>query len=758
MVTPITLPNMRVREFFRGRLSASRKHFFRCFSKILVLVAVASRRTASPLFVSIATQHQRFLFFFNSTFLFCILVEKMKPSIAATLAFFSCLCCSPAANGTSPSTSKKIAVVRPFSIPDSAKLSSSFAIWDDFPPCMGDPSYVADLVLVFSQSLENSTSAMKAMSEVGSMFEDNQGFGGCFERVIGFGCNIETSLDVYDPARSDDLWVNGPNRAFERTFRAMQAGGYDFFLQMEMDSVPIQSFWLDTLIHGSRDFAILGSRYRGYKWDSFYGDLPSSLRTHINGNAVYNTSHIVTERLVTVLESEAKTAGNTVPYDLRIAQILEEAKTGHQSSFHSSTALPSPPSYSNLFSDVKVEQSVRETDLIGNYASTNMVPPYLGSEIIIHGAKMYQPWNSSTMGNVSLIVSDWDPSTIQFLLKSLESSSHPFSEIVIMVPEESKVNSTAVFGHTPIRFVSRGKSSAWMDVCDAPVKTPWIMKTSSLFQLRQKVPLMTHQGKPVVTFSYPSKETCYNFRGCIDDMKRAKLMNHLSNRVFDELDMVYDRVSRDKFCSLVIHAHERPSPTEYVAYLDAMKKTEVLYHLSERRVTGLHAPFLRVPETLLPISPKGRGLQMSNSSNMCTNLASAEDCSNSGCEWIESTTSCRLNPNPIEGQPRIAPQSNTRPKYITALIIMSIAGASIALIALMYVAHKKQFGAGAGTSGSLEPLDGSRDPQNQPRSDIDSSLMLASDLDTSKPDSMQDIDLDDGRFEETSNGVEFVQN
>jgi len=61
------------------------------------------------------------------------------------------------------------------------------------------------------------------------------------------------------------LWVNGPNRQFERTIRAVQMseyGSYDLMYFMEMDSVPVQPNWLDALMDGIRtedsEFAILG--------------------------------------------------------------------------------------------------------------------------------------------------------------------------------------------------------------------------------------------------------------------------------------------------------------------------------------------------------------------------------------------------------------------------------------------------------------------------------------------------------------------
>jgi hypothetical protein len=659
----------------------------------------------------------------------------------------------------------QMAVVRPFSVKDATKLPESFSVWREFPPCSGDPSYTADLVLVFSQSIENSSMAREVMKKVASMFEESEGFGRCFKQILGLGCNIEPEFDIYNPEQSNQhaLWVNGPNRAFATTFRAMS--DYGFFFQMEMDSIPVEKFWLDSLMNeiGGQEFAILGSRYRGYKWDAFYDKLPLALRSHINGNALYNTSHVVLERLVKALEQEINTSGVEIPYDLRMEQILEEAKLGYQTGRPEyASNLPLPPSYSDLFADLHLdlEQVVRETPRIGNFAATNMVPHYLGAEIIVHGAKMRTPWDSTVMGNVTFVVSDWNPSSVDLLLKSLEISSHPFSEVLVMVPADTPINPTKAIGQTPVRFLSRGETTSLMDVCSAPVKTQWMMKSTSFFQLRQKVPLMTHDGKPVVTFSYLNQETCYTFQSCVEDIKRAKLVNPSAHRIFDELDMVYHVESLDRFCSLVESTHQNPSPTEYVAYLDALGKTESLYCLSERRVEGLHSPFLRIRDSLLPTALKHRHLRSSNSSVDCTELADEKDCLASGCEWREGMSSCRLNPNnSIEKRPRVPPYK-TRPKYITALIIISIVGASIALVAILIVAYNSRRDAGGRASDSLHPLDGSRDANQVEgqRSDVDSSLLLASEYEYSKDGSIEEVDLTSGRFEETSTGVEYVHN
>jgi hypothetical protein len=257
---------------------------------------------------------------------------------------------------------------------------------------------------------------------------------------------------------------------------------------------------------------------------------------HINGNAVYNPNHPVLERLVSALEREARTAGNSVAYDLRLEQIMHESRTGEQATFHHNDTLVQPPKYSNLFSDMKVEwpKVVRETSLIANFAGTNIVPQYLGDDVVIaHGAQMFEAWNTTLMGNISLIVSDWDPSNIDAMLKSLETSSHPFTEIVVMVPDKTHPASSSVIGGTSIRIVPRSVHQDSMDVCTAPVSTRWMMNTNTYFQIRQAVPMLVSEGKPVVTFSRPTKESCFDYKTCVKGEYHMLCRNHFQVNLFD---------------------------------------------------------------------------------------------------------------------------------------------------------------------------------------------------------------------------------
>ena len=161
----------------------------------------------------------------------------------------------------------KIAIARTFSLPDASKLPESFDDWSTFPPCSGKPKYSADLFLVFSGSLNKSSDVVSAINTVSSIFKETTGWGDCIDKVIGIGCDIEPSLDIYKPQEfgTNPLWVNGPNRQFERTVRALQQstdGPYDYMYLMGMDSVPIKPNWLDLLVgeieNKTRDFVMIG--------------------------------------------------------------------------------------------------------------------------------------------------------------------------------------------------------------------------------------------------------------------------------------------------------------------------------------------------------------------------------------------------------------------------------------------------------------------------------------------------------------------
>jgi hypothetical protein len=59
---------------------------------------------------------------------------------------------------------------------------------------------------------------------------------------------------------------------------------------MEIDSIPIKSNWLSQLLttaSGASPFSVLGSEYVGPNWNNFRDSIPTLMKRHINGNAMY---------------------------------------------------------------------------------------------------------------------------------------------------------------------------------------------------------------------------------------------------------------------------------------------------------------------------------------------------------------------------------------------------------------------------------------------------------------------------------------
>jgi hypothetical protein len=162
---------------------------------------------------------------------------------------------------------QSIAIVRPFSLGDAVNLPESFDVWDTYAPCQHPTDFQVDLLLVFSQTLNTSSLAQSAMDQVQQRFVETNGWNHCFDRVVGFGVGLDPETDTYRSKEQDTnvMWVNGPNRQFERAIRHLQSSpwtDYELMYLMEMDSVPVQSFWLDALLREIRgqtsDFAIIG--------------------------------------------------------------------------------------------------------------------------------------------------------------------------------------------------------------------------------------------------------------------------------------------------------------------------------------------------------------------------------------------------------------------------------------------------------------------------------------------------------------------
>lgn len=498
------------------------------------------------------------------------------------------------------------AIARTFSAGDFDLLPESFDAWRHFPPCSTNSSVKVDLFLVYSQDLDESIQAQSAIHASQEIFESGEEWSSCISGVFGFGVDIDASEDLYLSNQQDTnvLWVNGPNRQFERTIRAMQSGQYELMFLMEMDTIPIQELWLDMIMEeiyfATSEFVVLGSKYRGDKWDTFLDVMPSSLVNHINGNAIYNLTHPLFHQIIVQLEHEAGTIANSVPFDYRIRQIIEEAQSGIAPTFHEEHRLPNI--LVSAMRQFNLDSLFRETPLIGNYASTNvMLSSLTGNEVVIHGATLFVSWDQSDLGDVSLVVSDWDPPQAQPMLASLEKANHPFTMAIVLGPGRSRfeVRHPVII---PILFSSRHGQLDSADMCTVDVRTPWFVMSNSLFQLKVEAQIMVHSGnngfKPLISFEEPQFESCYAYATCARDIGIAQSISTGFNKIFQDFDFVFHTQSRNKYCQFLRDNPNRdwknfPSATSFVAYLDKTNVLHELYALSDRRKYGSHFISLR---------------------------------------------------------------------------------------------------------------------------------------------------------------------
>ena len=559
------------------------------------------------------------------------------------------------------------AIARPFSAGDVEELAASFDVWEVFPPCAaneGDddhkPSGIigsrADLFLVYSQSIDLSPEALEAVSAVEEIFERTNGWNGCIGQVRALSAGIDPMLDIYDPSAQghNSLWVNGPNRHFERTIRLIQTENYDAMYLMEGDSVPVADAWLDSLlsdVENHRPFDILGSVFKGDKWDPFLGSLDKSLVQHINGNAIYNLTE--GSLLPTIVEELEREADGSIPYDLRISQLtLTKNYTG-----------------------------IKETDAIANFASTNILPRHIPPDaIVVHGANMLEPWSddNDSSDDLTLVVSAWDDPDASFLLSHLEEGSHPFSNILVVTPHESNAPDLDIELPIPVTFYRRQDGEFdYMDLCTATdlVPTGHFMLTNSYHRVRPNTsPMMTNDGRLVVPFAPATEEYCFKYPSCVNNMEHAQSFSPTYEKVIQDHDIVYVTQYVQEMCSIwkeihgtdgrhllsganflgpttnrsVVDSPAAPGAMAYAAFLESRNLSDENLSFSDATLYGTRPVFVRIPSHSPNLGHRllTTGDSTNSTSNGCIVEVTETACLDSpfDCEWRSLFDSCHDKP------------------------------------------------------------------------------------------------------------------
>jgi len=562
-------------------------------------------------------------------------------------------------------------------------------------PADGLRTTSADLFLFYSQTFSEKEVAMTAVDKIMEEFFSPGGWSRCFDNIYAIEANIPKELDLYIPAAQEELynWVNGPNRQYEAGFRIIQSGewgDYDGFYLMEGDSVPVKNYWLDVIlgeINTHRPFAVLGAQYDGDKWDAFYEAIPISLLHHTNGNGIYNTSHPLLERLTGQLEVEAPCPYNSIPYDYRMSQMWVEGTLGivpklapkimMNEEGENITLSDNVAMFSKWANRWKDEEPYKYTKAIHNYAATNLIPRHLGPEYVIHGAKLYSPWDPART-EVTLIISEWFFDRSLNLIKNLDSKDHPFSKVIIMIPPSvSNSHDYSKYTSVPVTLQFRDKSD-FMDLCTAEVTTEWFMITNSYHHVSRHVDLMFTPGKfvPVIPFTPATYPFCLKYPYCKETIMLSQRWNPKHKQVILDMDMLYHTKERNAFCAEWMERNgdngedlyakyqplrwslreekivgpSGPTGTDYLAYLTREKK-DGIYKMTDRSLYGARAPFVKVyvkEEKLDGMSEDelARRLGMTLLSNTtecsCDRFETEEECLGSGlgCQWRPLFESC----------------------------------------------------------------------------------------------------------------------
>ena len=301
------------------------------------------------------------------------------------------------------------------------------------------------------------------------------------------------------------------------------------------------------------------SQYDGDKWDTFYEAIPISLLHHTNGNAIYNTSHPLLERMTGQLEVEAPCPYNSIPYDYRMSQMWVEGTLGIVPKLAPKIMLNEESENITLSDNIRMftkwanmwkdENPYKFTKAIHNYASTNLIPRHLGPEYVIHGAKLYSPWDPART-KITLVISEWFFDRSLILIKKLDSQDHPFDEVIIMIPPSvSNTHYYSDYTDMPVKLQFRDTPD-FMDLCTAQVSTEWFMVTNSYHQVSRHVDLMFTPGKfvPVVPFTPATYPFCLKYPYCKEIVLLAQRWNPRHKQVVLDMDMLYNTAERNNFC------------------------------------------------------------------------------------------------------------------------------------------------------------------------------------------------------------------
>jgi len=457
----------------------------------------------------------------------------------------------------------RLAVVRPFSTAaDIAALPTSFSTWETNLPCSESQTVPVDLMLVYSQSYDLNPAALAAAQSVEAEFNSSSmKWHSCFQKLFVHSANLTAAQDTYDKTVTKNKavnWVNGPNEVFRYVLgnfvdQTWEMGTYNAFYYMELDSTPVRAAWLDQFVLEalpSEQFpnaAIRGSVYKGDSWDVFRSELPSDLLLHINGNGIYNPTHPWLHWLRKQFDADALTSNNSVPYDLRLAQLTLQAQAGASKDF-ADAWMENVPEGENPYRSDSI--------LVGNYANTLLNSSFNGGEFVRH-QPLFGKLENLNDSLVTLAVADYggggaNRSTYLTTFNASLQSKHPFRQVIVVTWDESMkdvsydVNSS---GKNTMVSWKNATMSSHLAFCELAnlVQTQYFVFTDTYHAINGPVDILTQNGTavvPVLPINW-----CHNNKDCRAALNQSqelfgkKLYSH-----YDSQDVVFDTSMAKDFC------------------------------------------------------------------------------------------------------------------------------------------------------------------------------------------------------------------
>ena len=203
-------------------------------------------------------------------------------------------------------------------------------------------------------------------------------------------------------------------------------------------------------------------------------------------------------------------------------------------------------------------------------------------------------------------------------LNKIDSTNHPFSEIVILIESKSShyhdslVHEFEEWARSAVNVpvtVQRRSNAPGMDLCTAEVSTGYFMMTSVNSAPIDSIRLMfaaDGTNRPVIPFVPAENDHCSNFKMCVNAMDEAKEFYPQMDRYFLADEVLYSENLRIKFCDELrsrrgygpVHSHisnanaPGASATNYMAYLYASNTVGSSYLQSNSIKEGSRGYFI----------------------------------------------------------------------------------------------------------------------------------------------------------------------